>query len=76
MDLYKKSGTIFTLLSKKLDLMMGYNINSQSLMEYFSKEYDDKILNGTNYEKEIITNNRIKYFKEYGIDLGDYYNLI
>ena len=40
-----------------------------------SKTCNEKLKNGSNYEKEIIINNRIKYFKKCGIDLGNNYSL-
>lgn len=74
MQMYQKSGSIFMFMSKKLELMYGSSVNSPSLMEYFSEECDEKLVSGTNYEKEDIIKNRIKYFKENGIDLGNDYN--
>lgn len=74
MNIYQKSGNIFMNLSKKLELMYGYSINTESLMESFSEINNEKLNNGLDYEKEVIIKNRIKYFKECGIDLGSDYN--
>ena len=51
----------------------GYSLNGSILIEAFSKENDEKLISGTSWQKDSIKTDRIKYFKNFGLDLGDDY---
>ena len=56
--------------------ILGFSLTSTSLLEYFDEEYDDVIKEGKQeWRINTIKENRIKYFKTLGIDLGDSYDV-
>ena len=57
--------------------IIGYSLESNSLIESFSKEAEEELNNSeTNkWLKESIVTDRINYFKALGLDLGNDYNL-
>lgn len=59
--------------NKYINFIFGYNLSSESSLESFSESADEKLLDDDAWQKETIISNRIKYFKEIGIDLGDNY---
>lgn len=62
-------------LSYQLINIIGY-LNTPGLLEYFTSDISEKLRSEKTAEwvKEFIIENRIKYFKSIGIDLGDDYN--
>lgn len=61
--------------TKSFEALIGSTIDSTPVIEYFSKEYDDKLNdpNISTWIKDNIKRARIKYFKNKGIDLGNDY---
>lgn len=59
-----------------LRVMLGSYLSDSKSIDYFDEKSDQDLLSfeTTNYRKETIKRNRIKYFKYRGIDLGDNYN--
>ena len=52
---------------------LGSSLYDQILAEAFSKENEEILLTGTGWRIENIKKDRIKFFKAFGIDLGDNY---
>jgi hypothetical protein len=71
---YLSSGKSY-LLDNYTKLVYGYTITSPTILEYFTDEQQEKLDNPNTPTWIIndIKNNRIKYFKELGIDLGNEY---
>jgi len=60
--------------NKKTENLLGvFGLNSEALIDSFSEENEQLLESGTDWKKEYIINDRIKYFKNLGIDLGDDY---
>ena len=57
------------------DLNVGQNFNSNNSIKYFDSQSEQELNNpnARTYRKATIKENRIKYFKYRGIDLGDNY---
>ena len=66
---YKKS----KITTNKIREIIGYSFDTVTDVEYFSKKFDEKLLNCKDYLKKLIEGNRIEYFKSLGIDLGNEY---
>lgn len=59
--------------NKKTKNLFGWLMESQALIDAFSEESEEILQNGTSWRKKSIIQDRIKYFKNLGIDLGDDY---
>ena len=54
--------------------ILGYNLQSTSILEYFSEENDLALTDPNNkWKADSIKRNRVEYFKLLGIDLGEDY---
>jgi len=51
----------------------AYSLNGTTLAEAFSKKNEELLHSGKDYQKKSIIRDRIEYFKNLGIDLGDDY---
>ena len=51
----------------------GYYLGSKPLIEAFSTENDEILLHGKKWSQDSIKRDRIEYFKNFGLDLGDNY---
>ena len=62
---------------KGLSIFFGSNLGYSRLIDYFQKEYEEQLsdLDVSNYRKETIKESRIEYFRYYGIDFGNNYDL-
>lgn len=66
----------FNLFSKeviKVKTFIGDSIYSTPIIEAFSEECDNDLKTGAYWKKENIKEDRIKFFKQMGINLGDDY---
>ena len=60
-------------INAKTKNFLGYGINSTSLIDAFSQECDEVLLNGTPWRQSSVKSDRIEYYKNLGLDLGDDY---
>lgn len=60
-------------INAKTRNFLGYGINSTSLIDSFSQECDEVLLNGNSWRQSSIKNDRIEYYKNLGLDLGNDY---
>lgn len=60
-------------VSKKTKNYIGYSFGATPLIEAFSDKSDNLLLNGSEWQQNSIKIDRIQYFKNLGLDLGDYY---
>lgn len=60
-------------INKKTENYFGYSLNSTALIDSFSIENDELLTTSTKWKKESIIKDRIQFFKNQGIDLGDNY---
>ena len=51
----------------------SYTIGGSTLIEAFSEENDEILLNGKKWQQDSIKRDRIEYFKNFGLDLGKDY---
>lgn len=70
------SGKANFYLDSSIGNIVGYSLNSSSLLEYFTSLSNNKLSSNmtSEWEKKSIKEGRIEYFKAIGIDLGDDYN--
>lgn len=54
---------------------ISYSLEGTSLIEAFSNENDEILINGQPWRKDSIKRDRIQYFKNLGLDLGDDYEV-
>lgn len=60
--------------NKYFSEILGYNLQSTSILEYFSEENDLALTDPNNkWKADSIKRNRVEYFKLLGIDLGEDY---
>ena len=59
--------------NKKAECYFGYNLNSQALIDAFSNESEQIIEEGIGWRCNSIINDRIKFFNNIGIKLGENY---
>ena len=52
---------------------VGYSLNSPALIDAFSEESDLLLTEGSSWKANSIKQDRIKFFKNFGIDLGEVY---
>lgn len=72
-ELDKPFGKNIKSISKKTECYFGYHINNESLIDAFSDE-NERILEGEKtWRQESVIKDRINYFKNIGINLGDDY---
>lgn len=57
----------------KLRNYLSYSLRLTALIEAFSEENENLLLNGSEWQKKSIKGDRIEYYKNLGIDLGDDY---
>lgn len=72
----KKNNSYFSSYGiSGIEIFFGSSLQNDSALDFFSDE-SDKILNNNSskYLKDTVKNNRIKYFKYKGFDLGDNYD--
>ena len=62
----------FNLLHCK-EVLIGKTFDSKLPIEYFTKESEENLTEENNYFRQRVKENRIKYFKSKGIDLGNDY---
>ena len=60
-------------ISPKTKNYFGYSLNNIPLIDCFSKENEEVLLNGADWKIRSIKKDRIQYFKNLGLDLGDDY---
>lgn len=53
--------------------IFSYNLNQEPLIESFSQENEELLLTGNKWQKDSVKKDRIQYFKNFGLDLGDDY---
>ena len=72
---YKNNKEKSFLLSKELKEILGYSLDGNSLLDAFSKESEDIINNpnSSSWKINSIKEDRIKYFNNWGINLGNNY---
>lgn len=58
----------------KICAVVGFSVSANSDIEAFSQENDNKLKSGRDYQKDSIKYSRIRYFRAFGIDLGDDYD--
>lgn len=61
--------------NKKTKNLLGFSFNSPSLIEAFSTENEILLDNGVSWQKSSIIRDKISYFKNFGLNLGDDYEL-
>ena len=74
-EIFKKDPTKHYALTRYTNMIFGYSLGANSILESFSEE-SEKILNDpeeASWKKNSIREDRIKFFKENGINLGDEY---
>ena len=59
---------------EKIDGIFGSSYGGNGYLDFFSSIANDKLLNGRDFEKKEIKNNRVKYFNTMGINLGSNYD--
>ena len=60
--------------NKYISEILGYNLQSTSILEYFSEENDLALTDPNNkWKADSIKRNRVEYFKLLGIDVGEDY---
>lgn len=59
--------------NKKSENYFGYNLNSATLIDAFSKDSNEILTSNNKWRKDSILRDRIKFFKNLNIDLGDNY---
>ena len=72
---YRKDPTKTYELNSDLRTILGYSINTTSLLNAFTEESNDilKEANASNWKKDSIKSDRIQYFQIWGINLGNTY---
>lgn len=69
-----KSGFSVRFANKKGENYFGYNLNSTTYIDSFSIDSEEILKGNQEWRKESILKDRVKFFKNLGIDLGDNYN--
>ena len=69
------NGYSIKFISKKTENYFGYTLNGSALIDAFSIENEKIIETGTQWRKDSVLEDRIKFFKNLGIDLGDNYEV-
>jgi len=54
---------------------LSYSLEGSPLIESFSNQNDEILINGQTWRKDSVKRDRIQYFKNLGLDLGDNYEL-
>ena len=72
---YKKDLSMSYILTPYTTFIFGYGIGSSSPIEAFSKESEEMLNDSeqSNWKKESIMEDRMRFFKKNGIDLGENY---
>ena len=66
-------GYIVKIINKKTENYFSYSLNSPTLIDAFSIESEEILSTGKSWRKDNIIKDRIRFFKNLGIDLGDNY---
>ena len=72
-ELNKKYYSSIKSLNAKTKNYTGYSINGSTLIEAFSQENEELLNNGNSWRVNSIKSDRIEYFKNFGLDLGNDY---
>lgn len=70
---FKQYGHISTTDCKKIDAYLGSYLKQIPLIDAFSEESNLLLLDGSEWKQESIINDRVRFFKLMGIDLGNDY---
>ena len=62
-------------INGKTKNFFGYSLNSTLLISAFSKENDELLIDGSDWQKESVLRDRVTYYKNLGLDLGNDYEL-
>lgn len=68
-------GSVSTYSCPVTQSYIGNSLIGTPLIDAFSLENEDLLINGRDWQKDSIKRDRIDFFKKHGIDLGDDYNL-
>lgn len=59
-----------SMMNSKTKNFVPSSLNGTALIDAFSKENEEKLKNGSTWQKKSIQDDRIRYFKNFGINLG------
>ena len=69
----KKSGYISSYKLPTIDAYFGFSLKSNPLLAAFTLESEEQLKTGHNWKRNSIKDDRIRFFKKLGLDLGNEY---